>query len=80
MITRTTAARWLWRPASELENAGLMAPSHNLREQINEIIRKRLIHDGAVAGPTMEVERRQLRGRGCGRVPPRLQAAQSREG
>ena len=34
-----------------------MAPSHNLWEQINEIIRERLIRDGAVAGPAMEVER-----------------------
>ena len=42
MITRVADARWLRLPASERENAGLMAPSHDLRERINDIIRERL--------------------------------------
>ena len=57
MITGAAAARWLRLPASERGNAGLMAPSHDLRERINDIIRERLIRDGAIAGPAMEAER-----------------------
>ena len=57
MITGAAAARWLRLPAFERGNAGLMAPSHDLRERINDIIRERLIRDGAIAGPAMEAER-----------------------
>ena len=56
------AARWLGLSVFERENAGLMAPSHALREEINEIIRERLIRDGAIAGPVMETERLVSRG------------------
>ena len=56
-LAGAAAARWLRLPASERENAGLMAPSHDLRERINDIIRERLIRDGAIAGPAMEAER-----------------------
>ena len=57
MIAGAATARWLRLPASERENAGLMAPSHDLRERINDIIRERLIRDSAIAGPAMEAER-----------------------
>ena len=56
-LAGAAAARWLRLPASERGNAGLMAPSHELRERINDIIRERLIRDGAIAGPAMETER-----------------------
>ena len=54
-LAGAAAARWLRLPDSERRNAGLMAPSHELRERINEIIRERL--DGTIAGRAMEVER-----------------------
>ena len=38
MIARAAAARWLQLPAFERGNAGLTAPSHALREEINDII------------------------------------------
>ena len=56
-LASAAAARWLKLSVSERENAGLMAPSHALREAINDIIRERLIRDGAIAGPAMETER-----------------------
>ena len=56
-LAGAAAARWLGLPASERKKAGLMAPSHDLRERINEIIRERLIRDGAIAGPTLKAER-----------------------
>ena len=56
-LAGAAAARWLGLSVSEREKAGLMAPSHDLRERINDIIRERLIRDGAIAGPAMETER-----------------------
>ena len=56
------AARWLALSPEERANAGLMAPSHGLRERINEIVRERLVRDGAVHGPTTTVERLVSRG------------------
>ena len=56
------AARWLKLSPAERQNAGLMAPSHALREEINAIVRERLIRDGNVKGPTMETERLISRG------------------
>ena len=41
----------------ERTRAGLMAPGHGLREDINAIVRERLVRDGAVHGPAMTVER-----------------------
>ena len=51
------AARWLALPPEERASAGLMAPSHGLRERINGIVRERLVRDGAVRGPAMNGER-----------------------
>ena len=39
-----------------------MAPSHALREDINAIVRERLVRDGAVHGPAMNTERLVSRG------------------
>ena len=56
------AARWLRLSPKARENAGLMAPSHKLRERINAIVRERLIRDGQVRGPALECERLVSRG------------------
>ncbi len=61
-LAGAAAARWLALPPGERANAGLMAPSHGLREGINDIVRERLIRDGAVHGPAMTVERLVSRG------------------
>ena len=61
-LAGAAAARWLALSPEERANAGLMAPSHGLRERINEIVRERLVRDGAVHGPAMTVERLVSRG------------------
>ena len=61
-LAGAAAARWLSLSVEERENTGLMAPSHALRERINEIVRERLIRDGAIGGPAMSAERLVSRG------------------
>ena len=61
-LAGAAAARWLKLSPRERENAGLMAPSHALRERINSIVRERLIRDGQVRGPALETERLISRG------------------
>ena len=61
-LAGAAAARWLALSPDERANAGLMAPSHGLRESINDIVRERLVRDGAVHGPAMTVERLVSRG------------------
>ena len=61
-LAGAAAARWLRLSAEERENAGLMAPSHALRERINAIVRERLVRDGAIKGPAMNSERLVSRG------------------
>ena len=61
-LAGAAAARWLALSPTERENAGLMAPSHALREDINAIVRERLIRDGVVHGPAMTTERLVSRG------------------
>ena len=56
-LAGAAAARWLALPPEQRANTGLMAPSHSLREGINEIVRERLVGDGAVHGPAMTGER-----------------------
>ena len=56
------AARWLALSPEERERAGLIAPSHKLRERINAIIRERLVADGTVRGPAVTTERLVSRG------------------
>ncbi len=61
-LAGAAAARWLALSPEERANAGLMAPSHGLRERINDIVRERLVRDGAVHGPATTVERLVSRG------------------
>ena len=49
-LVGAAAGRRLGLSACERENTGLMAPSHELREQINEIIREWLIRESAEGG------------------------------
>ena len=61
-LAGAAAARWLALPPEERANAGLMAPSHGLRENINAIVRERLVRDGTVHGAGTTVERLVSRG------------------
>ena len=56
-LAGAAAARWLALSPEERAGAGLMAPSHALREGINAIVRERLVRDGVVHGPAMDSER-----------------------
>ncbi len=56
-IAGAVAARWLRLSHDERENTGVMAPSHELRQQINGHIRERLAREGRIHGPAMESER-----------------------
>ena len=56
-IAGAVAARWLRLDADARENTGVMAPSHALRQGINEHIRERLAREGRLHGPAMESER-----------------------
>ena len=61
-LAGAAAARWLKRSPAERERTGLMAPSHKLREKINDIVRERLIRDGTVKGPKLMAQRLISRG------------------
>ena len=61
-LAGAAAARWLKLSPEERADAGLMAPSHALREDINAIVRERLVRDGVVHGPAMTTERLVSRG------------------
>ena len=61
-LAGAAAARWLRLLPEERENTGLMAPSHALREQINEIVRERLTREGKIRGPAIDTERLVSRG------------------
>ncbi len=56
-LAGAAAARWLRLSPEERANAGLMAPSHAIREEINAIVRERLVRDGVVHGPGLTAER-----------------------
>ena len=56
-LAGAAAARWLKLSAEEREKAGLMAPSHALRVEINGIIREQLAREGVVKGPALSNER-----------------------
>ena len=56
-IAGAVAARWLGLPDEARENTGVMAPSHELRQQINGHIRERLAREGRIHGPAMQAER-----------------------
>ena len=61
-LAGAAAARWLALSPDDRERAGLMAPSHALRENINSIVRERLVRDGIVHGPALAAERLVSRG------------------
>ena len=56
-IAGAVAARWLGLSTEARENTGVMAPSHELRQQINGHIRERLAREGRIHGPAMQSER-----------------------
>ena len=61
-LAGAAAARWLALSPEARARAGLMAPSHRIREKINAIVRERLIRDGVVQGPAIRSERLVSRG------------------
>ena len=61
-LAGAAAARWLALSPEKRENAGLMAPSHELRKDINGIVRERLVRDGVVHGPALAGEMLVSRG------------------
>ena len=61
-LAGAAAARWLALSPEERANAGLMAPSHAIREKINAIVRERLVREGAVCGPAFLTNRLVSRG------------------
>jgi len=61
-LAGAAAARWLALPPEARANAGLMAPSHAIREKINAIVRERLVRDGVVRDPAFLTERLVSRG------------------
>ena len=56
-IAGAVAARWLRLSPEERERTGVMAPSHELREGINDHIRERLAREGRIAGPILQTQR-----------------------
>ena len=56
-IAGAVAARWLRLGPEARENTGVMAPSHELRQEINGHIRERLAREGRIHGPALESER-----------------------
>ena len=56
-IAGAVAARWLKLSPQERERTGVMAPSHVLREGINDYIRERLAREGRIHGPALQSER-----------------------
>ena len=61
-IAGAVAARWLRLGPEARENTGVMAPSHELRQEINGHIRERLAREGRIHGPAMQSERLVSRG------------------
>ena len=61
-LAGAAAARWIALSPEARARAGLMAPSHAIREKINAIVRERLIRDGVVQGPAIRSERLVSRG------------------
>ena len=61
-IAGAVAARWLRLSPEERSRTGVMAPSHALREKINEHVRERLVREGRIRGEAMQSERLVSRG------------------
>ena len=56
-IGSAVAARWLALAPEAREATGVMAPSHELRLEINDHIRGELAREGRLQGPTLKSER-----------------------
>ena len=56
-IAGAVAARWLKLSPDERERTGVMAPSHGLRQQINDHIQERLAREGRIHGRAYRGER-----------------------
>ena len=56
-IAGAVAARWLGLSQEERERTGVMAPSHELRQQINGHVRARLAREGRIHGTALDSER-----------------------
>ena len=56
-IAGAVAARWLKLSPEMRERTGVMAPSHGLRQQINDHIRERLAREGRIHGAAYRGER-----------------------
>jgi conjugative relaxase-like TrwC/TraI family protein len=54
-MAKTAAQRWLMLPPERQENTGLMAPTHALREEINQTIRDEFSRDGIIHGEGVEI-------------------------
>ena len=53
-IAGAVAARWLKLSPDMRERTGVMAPTHDLRRQINEHVRERLVREGRIRGPALQ--------------------------
>ena len=56
-IAGAVAARWLRLSPEKREKTGVMAPSHELRKDINGHIRERLEREGRIHGPAFQGQR-----------------------
>ena len=53
-IAGAVAARWLKLSPDMRERTGVMAPTHDLRRQINHHVRERLVREGRIRGPALQ--------------------------
>ena len=61
-IAGAIANRWFALSPDARENTGVMAPSHELRPEINGNIRERLARDGRIHGPALQSDRTVSKG------------------
>ena len=61
-IAGAVAARWLKLSPEVRQRTGVMAPTHDLRRQINQHVRERLIREGRIRGPALQSEQLVSRG------------------
>lgn len=56
-MASTAATAWLMLSPERRENTAIMAPTHHLREEINEHIRDSLARDGIIHGEAVHIDR-----------------------
>ena len=61
-VAGAVAARWLKLSPEIRERTGVMAPTHDLRRQINGHVRERLVREGRIRGPALQSEQLVSRG------------------